>query len=212
MASSKAGQLKPFMLEDKKDAHTRSISEVTANKWQGCMLANIKKEEKWLPFLSKTWKPKKIKNRGFSGDSAVTDANQVDLLLEYIAQYAPNHLYRDITSRVTSLSAVWTLIRNWAGLKTSGCKQQTYFSVKNSFDPNGELIATDFFFTLRNAKEDCLLLSAASGGKIRLNGNLPTEDEDLTPTLESDIVLDWMYAVGGSKLVDNVFKSFSKEL
>ena len=84
--------------------------------------------------------------------------------------------------------------------------------MKNSFDPNGDLTATDFFFSLRNAKEDCLLLSRANGGKIKFQGYLPTEDEDLTPTLESDIVLDWMDAVGGSKLVENVFKTFSKEL
>ena len=190
MASSKVGHLKPFMLEDKKDALTRSVSEVTANKWQGCMIANIKKEEKWIPFLSSTWGTKKTINRGFTGEKATFDASQVDLLLEYVAQYAPNHLYRDITNRSTSLSAVWILIRNWAGLKTSGCKQQTYYSVKKSFDPNGDLTATDFFFTLRTAKEDCLLLSDAKGGKIKFHGTLPIEDEDLTPTLESDIVLD----------------------
>ena len=46
MASTKAGQLKPFMIEEKKDGPNRTISEVTANKWQGCILANIKKEEK----------------------------------------------------------------------------------------------------------------------------------------------------------------------
>ena len=162
--------------------------------------------------MSSTWSGKKISNRGFTGDKAAANATQVDLLLEYIAQYAPSHLYRDITNRSTSLAAVWTLIRNWAGLKTSGCKQQTYYSVKNSYDPNGDLTVTDFFFTLRNAKEDCLLLSAASGGMIKFHGHLPTEDEDLSPTLESDIVLDWMEAIGGSKLVDNVFRSFSKEL
>ena len=212
MSTPKAGQLKPFMLEEKKDAHSRSVSEVTFNKWQGCMLANIKKEEKWLQLLSTTWQSKKSENRGFTGADADSKATQVDMMLEYVAQFAPNHLYRDITNRATSLSAIWTLVRNWAGLKTSGCKQQTYYAMKNSYDPNGDLTATDFFFSLRNAKEDCLLLSRENGGKIKFQGFLPTEDEDLTPTLESDIVLDWMDAVGGSKLVENVFKSFSKEL
>ena len=45
-----------------------------------------------------------------------------------------------------------------------------------------------------------------------MQGQIPLEDEDLTPTIESDIVLDWMEAVGGSKLVNNVFKTFAKEL
>ena len=134
MSTPKAGQLKPFMLEEKKDAHSRSVSEVTFNKWQGCMLANIKKEEKWLQLLSTTWQSKKTENRGFTGADADSKATQVDMMLEYIAQFAPNHLYRDITNRATSLSAIWTLVRNWAGLKTSGCKQQTYYAMKTSFE------------------------------------------------------------------------------
>jgi len=63
MTTSKIGQLKPFMIEEKKEGPTRSVSEVTANKWQGCMLANIKKEEKWTTLIEKTWKTKKTENR-----------------------------------------------------------------------------------------------------------------------------------------------------
>ena len=57
-----------------------------------------------------------------------------------------------------------------------------------------------------------MLLSSDNGGKISFKGSIPTEDEDLTPTLESDIVLDWMEAVGGSNPVNNVFQKFAKEL
>ena len=211
--TSKVGQLKLFMIEEKKEGPTRSVTETTANKWQGCILANIKKEEKWLKFLPpKTWKAKKTVNRGFTGAEAAADTTQVDMLLEYISQYAPNALYRDITIRATSLDAVWTLVRNWAGLKTSGCKQQSYFTVKHSYDSNGDLSPTDFYFSLRNAKEDCLLLSAEHGGKITFHGSIPTEDEDLSPTLESDVVLDWLYAMGGTKLVEHTLRVFSKEL
>ena len=209
---SKIGQLKPFMIEEKKEGPGRSVSEITANKWQGCMLANIKKEDKWVPLLSKTWKPKKTTNRGLVGGDAVADSTQIDAMLEYISQYAPNALYRDITLRATNLAAVWTLVRNWAGLKTSGCKQHTYFTVKQSYDTNGELSPTDFFFSLRNAKEDCLLLCAASGGNVKFHGNIPAEDEDLSPTLESDVVLDWLEALGGTKLVEHAFRVFAKEL
>ena len=60
------------MLEEKKEGPNKTISETTANKWQGCMIANIKKEEKWLPFLSpKIWQPKKITNRGLTGADAL---------------------------------------------------------------------------------------------------------------------------------------------
>ena len=212
MSSSKVGQLKPFMIEEKKEGPSRSVSEITANKWQGCMTANIKKEEKWVPLMTKTWQPKKTASRGFTGASAADDNTQVDLMLEYVSQYAPNALYRDITLRATSLAAVWTLVRDWAGLKTSGCKQHVYYTVKRGYDPNGDLTPTDFFFSLRNAKEDCLLLSAAHGGNVRFHGSVPADDEDLTPTLESDIVLDWLDSLGGVKLVEHAFRVFAKEL
>ena len=88
------------------------------------MVANIKKEEKWVPLMSRTWQPKKTLNRGLTGNTAAEDSTQVDQMQEYVSQYAPNALYRDITLRATSLAAVWTLVRAWAGLKTSGCKQQ----------------------------------------------------------------------------------------
>jgi hypothetical protein len=210
--TTKVGQLKPFMIEEKKEGPNRSVSEVTANKWQGCITANLKKEEKWVPLLSKEWKPKKVTNRGLAEPDSAATCAQIDMMLEYVSQYAPNALYRDITLRATSLTAVWILVRNWAGLKTSGCKQQTYYTVKNSYDPNGDLTPTDFYFSLRNAKEDCLLLSAAHGGKVSFHGNIPESDEDLTPTLESDVVLDWLDSLGKSKLVDQTFRVFAKEL
>ena len=116
MASSKVGQLKPFMIKEKKEDPYNVISEVTANKWKGCMIANIRKEEKWVPLMSRAWEQKKSPNRGFTGTDAATNSNRVDAMLEYVSQYAPNALYRDITKRATSLDAVWTLVRNWAGL------------------------------------------------------------------------------------------------
>ena len=71
-------------------------------------------------------------------------------MLEYVSQYAPKALYRDITLRATSLSAVWILVRNWAGLKPLAVSS-TYFTVKHSYDPSGDLTLTDFFFSIRNA-------------------------------------------------------------
>ena len=84
--------------------------------------------------------------------------------------------------------------------------------MKHSYDPNGDLTPTDFFFSLRNAKEDCLLLSAEHGGKVKFHDSIPVVDEDLTPTLESDCVLDWLDSLGGAKLVDQTFRVFAKEL
>ena len=57
-----------------------------------------------------------------------------------------------------------------------------------------------------------MLISGDHGGRIKYDGEIPQIDEDLTPTLESDIVLDWLDALGGQKFVDHVFRVFSKEL
>ena len=45
-----AGQLKPFLIEEKREGPLNNISEATANKWIGNLTANIKKEENWLNF------------------------------------------------------------------------------------------------------------------------------------------------------------------
>ena len=84
--------------------------------------------------------------------------------------------------------------------------------MQHSYDPNGDLSPTVFFFSLKNAKEDCLLLSAEHGGKVKFHGSIPAADEDLPPTLESDCVLDWLDSIGGAKPVDQTFRVFAKEL
>ena len=55
------------------------------NKWQGCIIANIKKEEKGIPLLSSTWGAKKLLNCGLTGEKADSNATQIDLLLECVA-------------------------------------------------------------------------------------------------------------------------------
>ena len=45
-----AGQLKPFLIEEKREGPLNNISEATGNKWIGNLTANIKKEENWLNF------------------------------------------------------------------------------------------------------------------------------------------------------------------
>ena len=221
--TTKVGVLKPFNIADKKDPDGR-VSEVTANKWQGCILQNLRKEPKWIPLLELEWGQKKVANRGVHGRPevpgpplipavpAATVATDIDSMLEYISQYSPNCLYRDITQRVTSLQAIWILIRKWAGLKSSGCRLHAYWLVRRNYDPNGDASPTDLFYELRNAMEDSLLRTRASGGTVRHNGEFPTEDEDLTPTLESTVVGDWLATLGGAALQDLVIRVYAKDL
>ena len=63
------------MIEEMKEGHNQSVSETNrANKFQGFIFANIKKNENFVPIVTKTWNKKNTTNRGFSGDRATEKA------------------------------------------------------------------------------------------------------------------------------------------
>ena len=200
--------MKPYNLEVLK-AKKPIITEVDIAQWKDIILANVKAEATWLPFVNENWKPKGEANRGFLGVNAGAKAITLERLLAFIASYSPSYTFREITSRCKSLDDVWNIIRRWAGVRASCAKQLTYTKLKIAFDPSGNQSHQEFFFQLRDAKEDCLITAAS---EIKFNGEVLAQDEVLTPCLESDIVLDWLQAIGGVPLVDHVFRVFSKEL
>ena len=57
--------------------------------------------------------------------------------------------------------------------------------------------------------EDCLVLRTSG---IRLNGQLPPRDEKLTPTIENTIMMDWLEAIGGTNLVEQVYQKYAGDL
>ena len=202
---SKAATLKPFHLEDKKNSDG-SVSEATVARWENVILRNIRKEDMWKLHVTTTWDTSKI-HKGFEDEGKEKKAEEVESMLAYVAQYAPEAIFRDITKRCDSLKEVWTTIREWAGVKIKGSKHQQYNQLRQSYVHGEELSATDFFYQLRNAKEDCLL---SNNSKVSFKGK--KYSEVLTPCLESDVVLDWLMAVGGTQLTDQVFRVFSKDL
>ena len=60
--------------------------------------------------------------------------------------------------------------------------------------------------------EDCLLLSQDSRGSVRFKGQLPAADKELSPILQSNIVANWLNALGGPALNDHGILVFSKDL
>jgi len=90
--------------------------------------------------------------------------------------------------------------------------QEKYFQLKRSFDPDCDITPDDFYFVLRSCKADCLLKGVHCGGNVTFHGKIPEHDEQLTPALESDIVMDWLEAIGGVELLEHVFRVFSKDL
>ena len=158
---TKAATIKPFKLQEFQDEVTGKVPEVKVNQWQGILLANIEENDEWtaliVPGGDAIWESKKTEHRGFAGGNAERSAKRLNQLLQYIAQYAPGCLYRDITGCALSLAGVWKLIRTWAGLKSRGNYHQSYSQVRASFKNNPEQSPVNFFYKLRNAKKDCLL-------------------------------------------------------
>jgi hypothetical protein len=105
---------------------------------------------------------------------------------------------------------VWTHVREWANLKTVGSKHQAYEALKRSYKHGtNDMTPNDFFYLLRNTKEDCLLVR---NGNIKFNNLNQLADENLSPCLESDIVSNWLESVGGPQLQEQVFRVYSKDL
>ena len=146
---------------------------------------------------------KNLRRDGDNNNQVREKVITVDDMLTYIAQYAPEVLFRDITKRSNSLAEVWRCVLEWANIKVAGSKHQEYNNLRNSYVHGSDKMSpNDFFYLLRNAKEDCLL---TANSNIQFRGRNWTTNEELTPCLESDVVLDWVMAIGGSNLADQVF-------
>ena len=200
--------MKPYNLGDLK-AKKPILTDVDIAQWKEIIVTNIKAENTWLKFINQTWKAKGETDRGIVGDDAATKAIALERMLSFIASHAPSYTFREITARCKSLADVWNIIRRWAGVRASCSKQLNYAKLKMAYDPRGNQTPQEFYFQLRDSKEDCLI-TVSSG--VKVNGEILIKDEILTPCLESDIVLDWLQAIGGVPLVDHVFRVFSKDL
>ena len=202
---------KPYLLEDCKSTPHDKISEAEFERWKGVMLANIKKNNSFVPYLAITWGKSTISNRGLEDDETATARDKtlvIDSLLAHVSHYGPAVLQRDITKRCTSLENVWQCIRTWAGLKTSGHNLLAYYRARTSYDP--DLISpTDFYYKLFNLKEDTLLLRDSS---IRYEGEIVTQDEEMSSGDKNLVLLDWLHALGGDALVEHVFRVYCKDL
>ena len=200
--------MKPYRLDEKK-ATKPILTDVDISQWREVILTNIRAEADWLPLMNLTWGDKKSTNRNLAGDDAVANAAKLEGMITFVATFSPASLFREITQRSTSLAVIWDTIRKWAGIRPSSSKHLTYAKMKKSFNPSGNQTYNEFYYALKDAKEDCLM---ESGSDIAFKGKKPAADEELSPCLESDIVSDWIEAIGGMPLLEHVFRVHSKDL
>ena len=126
-----------------------------------------------------------------------------------IGSYAPKAIFVDITERVTSYKQIWDTIKRTCGFPVPGAQLIHYMSVKNSFDPNGKESFNDHYYNLRELKISSLM-KRNSG--VKFNGKPLENDEVITPSMENQVVADWLESIGGIKLVKFIGQEYAKEL
>ena len=203
-----ASKLKPYSLEAKKQ-EKRNLSETDIFQWSQVILANLRAEPDWTEFAKPgvEWQPKSTANRGFSTDNPEERARKLDKMLADIATYSPVSLSKEIINRSCNLKRVWKEARKWALVRASSSKQLTYFRLKQSYDPSGPISHQEFYYNLRDAMEESLLKKC-----MIFKGKVLVKDEELTATAEAQVVLDWLFAVGGNPLVETVFTHYAQDL
>jgi len=143
-----------------------------------------------------TWgkKTKAQPLRGFVNDgssileeqrlTARQKVNFLELMLGQIANYCPVISRTTLVKNSTSIQSVWNTIREHFGFQVTGA----HFLDFANLHLETEECPEDVFQRLMAFVEDTLL--RANG--LSHHGEVATEDEELTPTLENFIVLTWL--------------------
>ena len=202
---------KVFNLEDKKRQSGKPITEVDIFQWKSVLLEELRKNTHFNTLLvpTATWTSPKTENRGFNGNDASTSAKRLEDMLTKISSLAPSCLVRAILNRTTCLQDIWSLVYEWAGIQTTGSKHLDYYRIKRSWSSSSDETKQEIFYRLRDALEDTLL---SSDTDIKEFGKNITEDEDMSPCLNSLVVMDWLDAIGGSVLVEHIHRVYGKDL
>ena len=202
---------KVFNLEDRKRHNGKAITEVDIFQWKSVLLEELRKNTKFNNILvpTATWQSSRVTNRGFTGNDAQTSCKNVEDMLTKISSLAPSCLVRAILNRTTCLQDVWSLIYEWAGIQITGSKHLDYYRIKNSYSPTSDETKQEFFYRLRDAMEDTLL---PANTDVTQYGRQITTEEDMTPCINSLVVMDWIDAIGGSILVEHIHRVYAKDL
>ena len=215
--SRNSKSVKLFNLEERKTT-SGAITEIDIFQWQQTLLDNLRREPDYANHCqtSSKWGAEKEINRGFEsdegedGETGKQKCDKVDSMLIKIASYAPRAIVREITKRSTCLHDIWETAKDWAGIRSTGTKHLDYYKVKNSYQKEDkDETPQEFFYRLKDAMEDTLIQRKDN---IYEYGDLIQEDEQMTPTVNSLVVLDWLESLGGPRLIEHVYRIYAKEL
>lgn len=181
---------------------TKNETITSFQAWKQNLQYILSLDNNFAPFLldNVTWEKKSTAAplRGQTDDgedvavekrrTAAQKVTHLELMLGQIANYCPIISRNTIVKNSTSLTTIWQAIRQHFGFQTSGAHFLDFSKFKLEPDERPE----DLFQRMNSFVEDNLL---KHDGTITHHGALPTEDEDMSPTLENFIVLQWLHLI-----------------
>lgn len=130
-------------------------------------------------------------------------AVDVDLLLEQIANYAPNIPRNDITKDCKSLGEVWQRIRQFYNKQQAGSLLNEVWNIRREVEESPQAL----FSRMKQIYDENLL---TTDGLYHVDGKVD-EDEELSPTLLNTIILHWLQTLH-PELRDLVSQRFITQL
>ncbi len=170
------------------------------SKWQSTMFYCLNKDPIWQPFLKPaiaenkdtSWAKLTSKNvtRGFEDGDPVTKADKaqnLNSMLEYIAQHVPECLNHEIVYESTCMKSVWKTIRQYFNIQENEARFLTLSSIK--WEGRGKERPERLYRRILSHLTDNLLKAE---GSLKHNGIVPSENEDFSPTVERLAVHRWL--------------------
>ena len=120
--------------------------------------------------------------------TAQQKCTHLELMLGQIANYCPVISRNTIVKNSTSMSSIWQAIRLHFGFQSTGAHFLDFNNITLAPAERPE----DLYQRLMSFIEDNLLVA---NGNISHHGEVPGADEEMSPTLESLVVLTWLRLV-----------------
>ena len=179
---------------------TKNETITSFESWRQNLVYSLSLDPGFAPFLvtGTTWTKKTNANplRGLVDDpegtpnrrNAAQKVAQLDLMLGQIANFCPIISRNTITKNSTSIDNIWQSIRAHFGFQSTGAHFIDLMNIQLKADERPK----DLYQRIMAFVEDSLLTTTSG---LSHHGEVPTEDEELTPTLENIVVLFWLHLV-----------------
>ena len=186
------------------------------NSWKQNLTFQLTTAAEFVPFLARgfTWRPSKVQDRGLTDDGedvpiarrklALQKAALLDQMIRFISSYCPVHIQSEIERKCTSLDWIWQRIRRHYCFAQSEVNFLKLSSIKMEANERHET----FFQRIMAHLYDNLLMA---NSEIRFEGEIITENEEMSPTVERLAVFLWLHFID-ERLPAYISRVYAKDL